>query len=73
MARIEQFLKQYSRSSTRSSYYSSVVAFLSFIYGFNREGKRITDDEKKTIENLSDRYFVEDRDYEQDLISFSNN
>ncbi|WAC04024.1 MAG: tyrosine-type recombinase/integrase [Methanoregula sp.] len=72
MARMEQFLKQYSRSSTRSSYYSSVVAFLSFIYGFNREGKRITDDEKKTIENLSERYFVEDRDYEQDLINFSN-
>lgn len=72
MARIEQFLKQYSKPSTRSSYQSGVLAFLSFIYGFNRIGKRISDDEKKGFENLAERYFVEERDYEQDLINFSN-
>ena len=72
MTRIERFLKQYSKSSTRSSYQSGVLAFLSFIYGFNRIGKRISDDEKIEFENLADRYFVEERDYEQDLINFSN-
>jgi hypothetical protein len=49
-----------------------VLAFLSFIYGLNRIGKRISDDEKIEFENLADRYFVEERDYEQDLIRFSN-
>ncbi len=72
MPRIEQFLKQYAKSSTRSSYQSGVLAFLTFIYGFNRKGKRISDDEKVKLETLADRYFVEGRDYEQDLINFSN-
>ena len=72
MARIVSFLKQYSNSSTKSSYQSGILAFLSFIYGFNRKGKRISDDEKGKLEILADRYFVEARDYEQDLIDFSN-
>ncbi|MHB8052068.1 MAG: hypothetical protein ACYDEZ_02005 [Methanoregula sp.] len=59
MARIEQFLKQYSRSATRAIYQSGVLAFLSFIYGFNREGKRISDNERTTFENLADRYFYQ--------------
>jgi integrase len=72
MARISPFLKQYSKSSTRSSYQSGVTAFFSFIYQFNRKGKRISDEEKTQLEILADRYFVEGRDYEQDLINFSN-
>jgi integrase len=72
MARIASFLKQYSKSSTRSSYQSGVTAFLSFIYQFNRKGKRISDDEKVQLETLADRYFIEGRDYEDDLINFSN-
>ena len=72
MPRIEQFLKQYAKSSTRSSYQSGVLAFLTFIYGFNRKGKRISDDEKVKLETFADKYFVEGRDYEQDLINFSN-
>jgi hypothetical protein len=47
-----------------------VLAFLSFIYGLNRIGKRISDDEKREFENLADRYFVEERDYEQDSMNF---
>ena len=65
-------MKQYSRYATRASYQSGVLAFLSFIYGFNRQGKRISDVERIAFENLADRYFVEDRDHEQDLINFSN-
>jgi len=72
MPRIEQFLKQYAKSSTKSSYQSGVLAFLTFIYGFNRKGKRISDDEKVKLETFADKYFVEGRDYEQDLINFSN-
>jgi len=72
MARMEQFLKQYSKASTKSSYRSGVLAFLSFLYGFHRQGKRISDEEKQQMETLADRYFIEGRDYEQDLIQFSN-
>jgi hypothetical protein len=53
-------LKQYSGSSTGAGYQSCELAFLSFIYGFNRKGKRISDEEKIIFENLADRYFVED-------------
>gem|GEM_PF-5612750 len=72
MARIASFLKQYSKSSTRSSYQCGVLAFLSFIYDLPREGKRISDKEKAQREILADQYFVEGRDYEKDLINFSN-
>jgi len=41
------------------------------MYGFNRIGKRISDNEKKELELLADKYFVENRDYEKDLIAFS--
>jgi hypothetical protein len=60
--RIEQFLKQYAKSSTRLSYQSGVLAFLSFIYGFNRKGKRISDEEKVKLETLAYRFFVGGRD-----------
>jgi hypothetical protein len=72
MQRIELFLKQYSKSSTRSSYQVGVLAFLSFIYAFNREGKRISVEEREKFETLADRYFIEGRNYESDLIDFSN-
>jgi integrase len=35
-------------------------------------GKHLSPDEKKKIDLLADRYFIEGRDYEKDLISFSN-
>jgi len=39
------------------------MAFLTSLYGFDREGKRITDEKNLRIEGLGDRYFVEDRNH----------
>lgn len=71
MARISSFLEQYPKSATRAGYRSGVLAFLSFIYDFKRKSKKVSEDELIQLENLADRYFVEDRDHEQDLIAFS--
>jgi hypothetical protein len=38
------------------------MAFLSFIYNFNRKAKRVSEEERKNFENLADRSFVEERD-----------
>jgi integrase len=72
MARIANFLEQYSKPATRSGYRSAVLAYLSFINGVVRDGKKIIrTDELNQYENLADRYFIEDRNYEADLIQFS--
>jgi integrase len=72
MARIGKFLEQYTKTATRSGYRSAVLAFLSFIYGMKRDGKKIIrTDEFNELEHLADRYFIEDRNYEADLIAFS--
>jgi len=70
MPKIGEFLGQYS-ASTRNGYQSSIVSFFSFVYHFNRIGKRISDSERKELELLADKYFMEGRDYEKDLIAFS--
>lgn len=72
MSRIAPFLEQYSKSSTRSGYRVGVSAFLSFIYQFTCKGKRVSDEEKEQFEILADRYFIEGRNHEADLIGFSN-
>ena len=72
MARIEGFLDQYAKPATRSSYRGGVYAFLSFLYGFERQGKRISDDEKNVAEALADKYFLEGRNHAQDLVAFNN-
>jgi len=74
MARITGFLNQYNNSGTRHSYSSGVNAFLSYIYNYTRksEGQRISEEDKKQLELLADRYVFEGRDYEKDLIDFSN-
>ena len=71
MARIGNFLEQYSKSATQAGYRSGVLAFLSFIYNFNRQSKKVSESEMAQLEQLADRYFIEGRDYEADLIAFS--
>jgi hypothetical protein len=63
MARMSVFLKQYSKPAPRSGYQSGVMAFLSFIYGFNRKGKRISLHEKEKMEISDDQYFLKDRNF----------
>lgn len=72
MARITKFLEQYAKPATRSGYRSAVLAFLSFIKGVPRDGKKIIrTDEFNELEHQADRYFIEDRNYEADLIAFA--
>ena len=72
MARISEFLSQYTKSATRSGYQSGVRAFLSFIYGLPPVDKiSAGGDRTARLEELADRYFLEDRNYVQDLIDFS--
>lgn len=71
MARISSFLEQYPKNATRAGYRSGVLAFLSFIYDFKRKSKKVSEDELIHLDNLADRYFIEDRNHEQDLIAFS--
>lgn len=73
MARIKDFLEQYPGRGTRYSYSTGVNAFLSFIYEFKRaKGQRVTPEDRARYEQLADRYVIEGRDYEQDMINFSN-
>jgi len=74
VARIAGFLEQYPSQGTRHSYSSGVNAFISYIYNYTRKsgGQRISEDDKIQLELLAERYVFEDRDYEKDLISFSN-
>jgi integrase len=66
MGRITNFLNQYSKANTRRGYQTAVRAFFSFIYNEKR-GKEVSMD---VFEDLADRYFLETRDYADDVISF---
>ena len=72
MARLADFLNQLPNPNTRYTNASGVISFLSHVYNFTRTGKHLSPEERKTIELLADKYFIEGRDYEKDLILFSN-
>jgi len=73
MPRIRDFLNQYPGRGTRYSYSTGVNAFISFIYQFKRaKGQRITPEDRAQLEMFAERYVMEGRNYEQDMINFSN-
>jgi len=73
MARISRFLEQYPSRRTQHSYSSGVNSFLSFIYQFKRsDSKRVTPEDRLQFETLAEMYLSDNRDYEQDVIDFSN-
>ncbi len=71
MKSITQFGELYSVSSTRMAYKSALYAFLKYIYQIEKAGYRVTNDEKKILNDLATRYFTEKRDYTEDIIKFA--
>jgi integrase len=71
MGRISDFLDQYQPES-RYSYSTSVNLFLSYIFQFTRsKGQRITSEDRLKFETFAERYFLDSRDHEEDIINFS--
>lgn len=66
---VDRWASQYHNKNTRITYTSSVFAFLSSVYGIDRE-KRITPENSEKWESLAQRYLREKRDHTEDLISF---
>jgi integrase len=68
--RIEKFLGDYPNANTAGVYRAGIFDFFDCIYGGVRADHRATKEEKKTYEKLADRYFKEDRDYFEDMLTF---
>lgn len=73
MGKIAEFLEQYPSRGTRLSYSTGINSFLSFVYQFKRAaGQRISPEDRIQFEKFAEMYVSDGRDYEQDLIDFSN-
>ena len=70
MGKIADYLKHYNNPSTAGGYTSAVYAFIDFIYGNQRKGKKVTHEEKEIYENLVDRYIEDKRNYSEDMAGF---
>jgi len=70
MGKIADYLKHYDNQSTAGGYSSAVYSFLDFIYGKQRNGIRVTTDEKAKYEKLVDKYLKEKRNYAEDMAGF---
>lgn len=70
MGKIADYLKHYDNQSTAGGYSSAVYSFLDFIYGKQREGIRVTTEEKAKYEKLIDKYLKEKRKYSEDMAGF---
>jgi len=70
MGKIADYLKHYDHASTAGGYSSAVYTFLDYIYGKQRKGGRVTEDEKGLYEKLLDKYLKEKRNYSEDMAGF---
>lgn len=70
MGQIADYLKNYSKTSTKTGYTAALYTFLDFIYGKQREGIRVTEAEREVYEELVDRYLKEERDFAKDMTEF---
>jgi integrase len=53
------------------AYKSAIYSFFKYIYQLEKVGYRITNNEKKILNDLVIRYFSEKRDYTEDIIKFA--
>lgn len=70
MGKISDYLKHYDNKSTAGGYSSAVYSFIDYIYGKQREGQRVTAEEKEKYEELVDKYLNEKRNYSEDMAGF---
>jgi integrase len=70
---IDTFIAMYPKLNTKKSYRAAIYDFLDHIYGRVRAGERISGDEPAKYEELSVKYFSEERDHLNDLIGFLGN
>jgi integrase len=70
MGKIADFLKHYDNLSTAHGYMTALFQFLDFIYGRQRKGVKVTEDEREKYEKLVDKYLKEKRDYSKDMAEF---
>lgn len=71
MKSIQNFLDLYPKRNSRLVYSAGINCFFEFIYGFKKEGKKVTESERKQFEKLAEQYFSEGRDIPDDLLRFS--
>ena len=69
--RLETFLNSYPNPGTRNACSVAIHSFIDSVYGRQRKGYRVNDDEKKIYAQLVDRYFTEKRDYQEDLMAYA--
>lgn len=65
------FLELYSNLNTKWGYQSALHTFVEFIYKIERQGNRITNEEKAHFTDLPNQYFTEGRDYYDDILRFA--
>jgi len=70
---LETFIGQYPKQNTKRSYRAGVYSFIDSIYGDIRSGRIATKEEQDKYEELSARYFTEERNHLDDLVRFINN
>jgi integrase len=76
--RVGDFLESYESANTRAGYGSVVSQFLAYIYDYTlvdrsqRRNKEVIAKQRADIEVLAARYFLEGRDYAEDLKNFNS-
>jgi len=69
--KIKRFLDVYPNKSTAGVYRAGVYDFFDCVYGKVRKGKQVTEEEREVYEKLADGYFTEERDYFEDMLTFT--
>lgn len=70
MEKIKKFLGLYPKKNTVGVYRAGIYDFFDCLYGKVRKGKQVKKDEAERYEELAERYFNEQRDHFEDLLTF---
>ena len=69
--KIKRFLAVYPNKSTAGVYRAGIYDFFDCVCGKVRKGKQVTDEEREVYEKLAEGYFTEERDYFEDMLTFT--
>lgn len=76
--KVDDFIESYTSKNTKAGYRSAVSLFLAYIYDYplvdrsQRGNKEVIAKQRADIEVLAARYFLEGRDYAEDLKNFNS-